>query len=215
MATTSNYGWTTPDDSSLVKDGASAIRTLGSAIDTSLNTALGTKKAGMVLLNTTSFSGVASQAVTFASSTYDNYRVMFNLYSNSLTDSNMTIKMRSGATDNSSALYSYASYTKTRTGSDGQFVGNDVSTGFRIFQMDDGGGSNTTTYTASAIDLFDIFATKFTRIIYTSHFLNASTLPSLLTGSGVHAVASSFDGINFISDGATFSGQVSIYGYNK
>jgi hypothetical protein len=36
MATTTNNGWTTPDDSSLVKDGASAIRTLGSAIDTTL-----------------------------------------------------------------------------------------------------------------------------------------------------------------------------------
>lgn len=36
MATTSNFGWTTPDDTDLVKDGAAAIRTLGSAIDTSL-----------------------------------------------------------------------------------------------------------------------------------------------------------------------------------
>jgi len=34
MASTTNYGWTTPDDTSLVKDGASAIRTLGSSIDT-------------------------------------------------------------------------------------------------------------------------------------------------------------------------------------
>jgi len=36
MATTTNYGWETPDDTDLVKDGAAAIRTLGSAIDTSL-----------------------------------------------------------------------------------------------------------------------------------------------------------------------------------
>lgn len=36
MATTTNFGWTTPDDTDLVKDGASAIRTLGSAIDASL-----------------------------------------------------------------------------------------------------------------------------------------------------------------------------------
>lgn len=36
MATTTNFGWTTPDDTALVKDGASAIRTLGSSIDTSL-----------------------------------------------------------------------------------------------------------------------------------------------------------------------------------
>ncbi len=34
MATTTNYGWTTPDDSALVKDGASAIRSLGTSIDT-------------------------------------------------------------------------------------------------------------------------------------------------------------------------------------
>lgn len=34
MATTTNYGWATPDDTALVKDGASAIRTLGSSIDT-------------------------------------------------------------------------------------------------------------------------------------------------------------------------------------
>jgi len=36
MANTTNFNWTTPDDTDLVKDGASAIRTLGSAIDTSL-----------------------------------------------------------------------------------------------------------------------------------------------------------------------------------
>lgn len=35
MATTTNFGWETPDDTDLVKDGALAIRTLGSAIDTS------------------------------------------------------------------------------------------------------------------------------------------------------------------------------------
>jgi len=34
MATTTNYGWTTPNDTDLVKDGAAAIRTLGSAVDT-------------------------------------------------------------------------------------------------------------------------------------------------------------------------------------
>lgn len=34
MATTTNYSWSTPDDTSLVKDGAAAIRTLGSSIDT-------------------------------------------------------------------------------------------------------------------------------------------------------------------------------------
>lgn len=36
MATTTNFGWVTPDDTSLVKDGAAAIRTLGQSIDTSM-----------------------------------------------------------------------------------------------------------------------------------------------------------------------------------
>lgn len=35
MANTTNFNWPTPNDTDLVKDGASAIRTLGSSIDTS------------------------------------------------------------------------------------------------------------------------------------------------------------------------------------
>jgi hypothetical protein len=38
MPTTTNYGWTTPADTDLVKDGAAAIRTLGSSIDSTLKT---------------------------------------------------------------------------------------------------------------------------------------------------------------------------------
>ena len=35
MATTTNFGWTTPDDTDLVKDGAGAIRTSLNGVDTS------------------------------------------------------------------------------------------------------------------------------------------------------------------------------------
>jgi hypothetical protein len=41
MALSPNFGWSEPDNTSLVKDGALAIRTLGDAIDTSM--------AGMVV----------------------------------------------------------------------------------------------------------------------------------------------------------------------
>jgi hypothetical protein len=40
MATTTNNGWTTPDDTDLVKDGALAIRDLGQEIDTSVGEGL-------------------------------------------------------------------------------------------------------------------------------------------------------------------------------
>ena len=79
--TTTNYGFDIPQSTDLVKDGATAIATLGQDIDTAMNTALGTKKAGMVLLNTTSFSGVTSvslPASTFTS-TYTNYKILMKL----------------------------------------------------------------------------------------------------------------------------------------
>ena len=51
MPTTSNFGWTTPADTDLVKDGALAIRTLGNGIDTSMAQLKG-GTAGQVLSKT-------------------------------------------------------------------------------------------------------------------------------------------------------------------
>jgi hypothetical protein len=36
MATSPNYGWSEPDDTAFVKNGALAMRTLGNAIDTTV-----------------------------------------------------------------------------------------------------------------------------------------------------------------------------------
>jgi hypothetical protein len=38
MATSPNYGWTEPDNTAYVKDGALAMRTLGNAIDATVKT---------------------------------------------------------------------------------------------------------------------------------------------------------------------------------
>jgi hypothetical protein len=70
MATTTNYSWTTPDDTDLVKDGASAIRTLGSSIDTSVKALSPGTTAGDVDYYTTSTAkarlaiGTAGQVLT-------------------------------------------------------------------------------------------------------------------------------------------------------
>jgi hypothetical protein len=70
MATTTNFGWNTPDDTALVKDGASAIRTLGSSVDTTLFGLVGTNtKVGMQLLSTTTLSG-ASTTISGISQNY-------------------------------------------------------------------------------------------------------------------------------------------------
>ena len=74
MATTTNYGWETPDDTDLVKDGAAAIRTLGSSVDTTtknLNpqTTLGdlAYRSATSNVNTRLAIGSAGQVLTVAS----------------------------------------------------------------------------------------------------------------------------------------------------
>jgi hypothetical protein len=106
--TTTNYGFDIPQSTDLVKDGATAIATLGQDIDTAMNTALGTKKAGMVLLNTTSFSGVASQSVSDVfSATYDNYLIVVNSKSDA-SAGDVLFRLRASGSDNSSAVYGNA-----------------------------------------------------------------------------------------------------------
>jgi len=79
MATTTNYSWSTPDNTSYVKDGAQSIRTLGSSVDTSMFAALSNKPAMGLLLNTTSFTNVTSVTVDNVFSTsYDNYLINYS-----------------------------------------------------------------------------------------------------------------------------------------
>jgi hypothetical protein len=207
----------------LVGTGADAVGRLAVGTDGQLLSAAsgetsGLKWAnpGMTLISTTSFTSVASHAVSsFASSTYDNYKVMLTIFTNTASDSSITIKLRLGATDNSGAAYSYAGYTKTTANADSNFVGADLTTGWRIGSLDDNAIAGTASFTGYTIDLFDIFASRWTKIVYNGSFLNASTAPSMITGAGYHASADSFNGINIISSVANMTGQVSIYGYNK
>ena len=65
MATTTNYGWTTPNDTDLVKDGAAAIRTLGSSVDTTTkalnpSTTLGDIEYRSATANTNTRLGIGS-----------------------------------------------------------------------------------------------------------------------------------------------------------
>jgi len=212
MATTTNYGWTTPDDTSLVKDGASAIRTLGSSIDTSLNTALGTKKAGMVLLNTTSFSAVASQAVnTVFSSTYRNYRILFDITANT-ADATIYLKFRSSTTDNSTSYYyQLGQFTESSTLT--YAVAANQTTGFSICEVDNNAPS--AHYQGVSIDIFRPFEAAFT-----SGHLQASSISTTgalngRQGALQHLQAVSYDGINIIASAGNITGAVQVYGYNQ
>ena len=201
MATTTNYGWTTPDDTSLVKDGASAIRTLGSAIDTSLNTALGTKKAGLVLLNTTTFSGVSSQSVNDVfSATYESYRLVFN-YSGTI-NTTARLKFRVAGADNSTNNY----YTQTATLSGTSVTASldgATTTGILI-------GNHVGAPMLSSYDLGNVFATQKTQITGMRAVDSNCELKN-----GVFDATTSFTGFTIIPASGNITGSVSVYGYNK
>ncbi len=80
MATTTpNYGWDVPTSTDYVKDGATAIETLGDDIDASLFSITGGKNVGLVHINTTTISGAASTTISNVfTSAYANYVIEWN-----------------------------------------------------------------------------------------------------------------------------------------
>ena len=207
MATTANYSWTTPDDSSLVKDGASAIRALGTAIDTSMNTALGTKKAGMVLLNTTSFSAVASQSVTSQfSATYDNYRIVVALSAGSTGQ--FRFDLRNGGTDITATNYSNGGLLMRATAANANFNANGVDA-WRMVE-----GLTTAGNIGLSMDLISPFKTETTKMNYVATGQDATSISGYV-GGGLYNATTSADGFTILITAGTMTGTVSTYGYNK
>ena len=211
MATTTNYGWTTPDDTALVKDGAAAIRTLGSSIDTSLNTALGTKKAGLVLLNTTSFSGVSSQSVNDVfSATYENYRIVITADS-SLASTDAQFRLRVSGSDNTSANYVYDRGQATQSAA---FFGVTSGTGAAATLWNWGAHSGLYS-SVGTIDLFRPFASDNTGGFAHSYYVDALSNHAAVFSGFLSTVTTSYTGFTIFPGSGTFSGTVRTYGYNQ
>ena len=207
MATTTpNYGWTVPTSTDLVKDGATAIETLGDAIDASMNTALGTKKAGMVLLNTTSFSAVASQSVNDVfSATYENY--LIQIKSANATNSSLRMRLRVSAADDTSSAYSSA-YSVQRTDTSAvSDIQDGVTTSFGIIV------STNNQINFSNINIFRPNLVTATHLSTAS--VNTQTAGNFsFVGGSVFTNATAFTGFTIFPATSTISGVISVYGYN-
>lgn len=204
MATTANYSWTTPDDTALVKDGASAIRALGTAIDTSMNTALGTKKAGMVLLSTTTFSAVSSQPLTNVfSTTYRNYRFEVNL----TAQTSGRLRFQLG---NSGTAVGGTDYTTQNLLQRGTTVTGSVLSASSVWQIP--GEDVTQGY--YSFDVFQPFETLTTRFAGNG-FAAGSGGSSNDTYAGAYDLTTSFTDFFLVASTGTITGTVSVYGYNK
>ena len=111
MATTTNYSWSTPDNTAYVKDGASAIRTLGSSVDTTLFTALGGAYPGLRLVKKQTIgSAVSSVTVTSAfSATYDAYKIIVTGGAGGSNNGALSLQLGS-TTTNYNYILNYAGY---------------------------------------------------------------------------------------------------------
>jgi hypothetical protein len=210
MATTTpNYGWTVPTSTDLVKDGATAIETLGDAIDASMNTALGTKKAGMVLLNTTSFSAVASQSVNDVfSATYDNYLILFNNLTAS-SDGWMNMRMRVAGADDTTSNYRFQEISGSSTTVAGaRQTGLTSWVNFNYAQS--------LAQSPSTFNLFNPFKTFVTSLSSIQAPVSNGNIEVFAKSFGLNTTTS-YTGFSFFpsSVGPTLTGSVSVYGYNK
>jgi hypothetical protein len=206
--TTTNYGFDIPQSTDLVKDGATAIATLGQDIDTAMNTALGTKKAGMVLLNTTTFSGVSAQNINDVfSSTYDNYVI---LYKNTTTSTGnvLTLRYRLSGTD-TTANYGtqrlYAQGTTITANRDG--VGTD-----EIFVSDL--NNATPSFASYQMNIFTPnVASPTVSFISGTTLIGGDLYPSF--SAGFQNSNTQFTGFTLLVNTGTFGGTVSVFGVNK
>lgn len=219
MATTTpNYGWTVPTSTDLVKDGATAIETLGDAIDASLvdlrggttgqilkkasNTQMdfewGAAGGDFVKIASTSYSAVSSQAFdSVFSATYRAYIV--EIRETSSTNNLFTIRYRaSGATD-STSNYSYqrAEFNST-TVSASRSLSNDSYGPFAF------------TSQTHVVDLLfvDPYGSNSNKGIHARVFPGAE----MSYMSGKFNTTTSFDGFIIIANTGTITGTCTIWG---
>jgi len=158
---------------------------------------------GMWEISSTTFSAVSSHAINGCfSADYDSYRVIF-LCSRSTT-SEVTMRLRVGATDNTTAVYGnqlVRANGATLTGVGANYT-------FATF--------NGTTDSQSMSAVFDIH----------NPFIAANTLLQGQSAQGMYATSSSsstfwvrhdstaaFTGMNFIASAGTITGTCQVYGY--
>lgn len=203
MATTTNYSWTTPDNTAYVKDGASAIRTLGSSVDTTLFTALGGAYPGLRLVKKQTIgSGVSSVSVTNAfSATYENYKIIASGGTSSAAGPDLLFNFTGNTSGYNGGLIFKAFNGTTVSGT----AGSNQSSWFGGFASPNGGLSIN-------LEIGSPFLSKFATFCLNSAVNNSGG--SVLFSNGFHDSTSSFTGFTLTtSTGTLTGGTIYVYGY--
>ena len=226
MPTTTNFGWTTPADTDLVKDGASAIRTLGNGIDTSFLDLKGgtsgqylTKNSntdldfawvtlnagGMTLISTTTLSG-ASTTLSSIPGTYNN--LVLHIRNFRPATNNQSLRFYFNADNGANRYYTNSGTNYNTTGGNVSFNSTQISTG------DD--TSSTTNNGEIYITISDYANTatwKTAEIITVSSDGTTPTLLRRILSYGTYNQTGAISSITFLSSSGNLSaGSVLLYG---
>lgn len=210
MATTTpNYGWDVPTSTDYVKDGATAIETLGDDIDATLFSVSGGKNVAMVYLNTYTWSGTNALAIdNIFTSTYDDYKIYVQ-FSAASAYAGVFANPRVSAADQTSNLtttfiYSTGSTVASSSGTTNWRIGDVINTGALgcKVELNVSNPMNTSYWTTFTSDA---------QYVDTTGPSNAR-----LACSGAWRVTTAADGIKLYLSGAiTASAKVLVYGIRK
>jgi hypothetical protein len=162
---------------------------------------------GLVHINTTTFSSVASESFNDVfSATYDNYYVLLNISAS--TAATITLRLRNAGTDLSGSVYNFQS--GTLSGTTGTFARSASQTSFTL------ANSRTLNKTLKFL-IGDPFNSKYTNIFseQTDYESSVTTQPAINFRWGNINNELSYSGFSILISSGNISGQVAIYGYRK
>ena len=165
---------------------------------------------GLVLLTTQTFTTATSVSLatdTFTT-TYNNYRILFNISASSGAP-NINFRMRLSGTDNTASSYSYSGYQATAAA-----LANDSATSQTSAKL----GEVNNLYANFFYTSWDLFTPKLAvPTKYTVMTFGGSTGGAYegYAISGIHDVSTAYDSLSVIPSTGTITGSYAIYGYSK
>jgi hypothetical protein len=168
---------------------------------------------GLTLINTTSFSGVASVSLPADSftTTYDTY-ILYAKFTAMTADSAIFVRLRKAGTDATGNNYYFSSRGYTAAGVSFDSVMNPTTDGFFIQDVDTGSSIKPT---FAKIELLNPKVTEFTSVF--TQFVGATTggVNVMQYGGGQHGVSDTYDSATVRAVAGNISGTLTLYGVNK
>lgn len=205
MAVTPNYNWPIPVATDYVKDGWDAIADLGNAIDT---TVAGLGTAGLSLVTASTFTSQSSVSINNCfTSTYTNYRIVFDISNVSLWAATL-FRLRASGTDTTSG-YSWA-HNVAKSNATSTVYGSASGSYFVVV------GANTNYPT---FGVMDICAPQLARYTTMNHqYMGGDNVNWLaVMGGGQLVNTTQYDGFTIYPDSGSsnLTGTVRVYGYKN